>query len=41
MVARQSEMIANVRRLHEHMDRDGCVNFRAMRVRLVTWIART
>jgi hypothetical protein len=24
MVARQSEIIANVHRLHAHMDRDGC-----------------
>jgi Xaa-Pro aminopeptidase len=39
MVARQREMIANVPRLHEHMDRDGCAALVVRSGKNVTYLA--
>jgi Xaa-Pro aminopeptidase len=39
MVARQSEIIANVQRLHEHMDRAGCAALVVRSGKNVTYLA--
>jgi Xaa-Pro aminopeptidase len=39
MVARRSEIIANVHRLHEHMDRDGCAALVVRSGKNVTYLA--